>query len=134
MEIMNIKFLEFCTRGDENGSLIALEQNINIPFEIKRVYYIFDTKNDFIRGKHAHPNLEQVLVAVNGCCTIMVDDGKEKQEINLNSRCQGLYLGRNIWREMYNFSDDCVLMVLASELYDKDEYVFDYGEFLKCVE
>ena len=126
---------DFKTQGDERGSLIALEKLHNVPFGIKRVYYIFDTKPDVIRGKHAHRELKQVLICTSGSCKVLLDDGNEKVEFILDKADKGLFVGKNLWREMYDFSKGCVLMVLASEYYDPDEYIRDYDEFLKhtCV-
>ena len=126
---MDYKKLDFITKGDENGLLIALEENKNIPFEIKRVYYIFDTKEGVKRGFHAHKNLEQVLVCVNGSCEILLDDGKEKSITKLENRNEGLFIEKMVWREMFNFSADCVLMVLANDYYYEDDYIRDYKEF-----
>lgn len=128
---MNYKILKFKIMGDNRGSLISLEQLKNIPFKIKRVYYIFDTKTDIVRGKHAHTKLQQVAICVNGSCNFLLDNGKDKKNIKLNSPDKGLYIGKNIWREMSNFSKDCVLMVLANQYYDEKEYIRDYNEFLK---
>ncbi len=130
---MDTKIIKFDTMGDKRGALIAIEQNIQIPFDIKRVYYIFNTKKNVIRGKHAHQNLAQVLVCLNGSCRILVNDGFTKDEYLLDQPDKGLYLGNNIWREMYNFSDNCILMVLASELYNSDDYIRDYEQFLHIV-
>jgi len=127
---MNFKLLDFHIFGDERGSLISLESNKNIPFEIKRVYYIFDTKKDVIRGKHAHKNLQQILIAVSGSCKVLVDNKKDKKIYELNSPCKGLLIQNNVWREMFEFSSDCVLMVLASDYYNKDDYIFEYENIL----
>jgi dTDP-4-dehydrorhamnose 3,5-epimerase-like enzyme len=127
------KLLNFKTLGDERGSLIAIEQGYNAPFEIKRVYYIFDTKEGVERGFHAHVNLKQIAIAVKGCCTFVLDDGSKKDEIKLDNPNQGLFIEGLIWREMKNFSDDCVLVVLASEHYDESDYIRDYEEFVKVV-
>ena len=129
----NIKNLKFDLKGDNRGSLIALEQLKEIPFDIKRIYYIFDTKHDIARGFHAHKNLEQVLICVNGSCKIKLDDGKNQQIVELNYPDQGLYIGSNIWREMFDFSQGCVLLVVASEYYDEKEYVKNYSEFIKGI-
>lgn len=131
---MNYSILDFNVMGDNRGSLISLEENKNIPFDIKRVYYIFDTAKDVVRGNHSHQRIEQVIVCVKGSCKFMLDDGKEKQEVHLSSPCTGLYIGQNIWRQFSDFSEDCVLMVLASEFYDEKEYIRNYDEFLKTVE
>lgn len=117
--------------GDDRGSLISLEENKNIPFDIKRVYYIYGTQPKTIRGKHSHPKLQQVVVCVSGSCKLSLDDGKEQATIELNNPKMGLFIGENIWREMHDFTPDCVLMVLANEYYDEDEYVRNYEEFRK---
>ena len=130
---LSIKILEFKIMGDERGSLIALEEDFNVPFSIKRVYYIFDTKKNVTRGKHAHRKLKQVLVATSGSCDILLDNGYEQKTVRLDSPTKGLYVDSPIWREMSNFSDDCVLMVVANCLYDTSDYIRDYDEFLKSV-
>ena len=127
------KIFDLETKGDDRGSLISLEQNKNTPFKIKRVYYIFNTEKDVRRGFHAHKNLKQVLICVSGSCKILVDDGKNKENFLLNSSEQGLLIKQMIWREMYDFSQDCVLMVVASELYDEDDYIRNYNNFLKIL-
>ena len=126
-----VQLIDFNVKGDDRGSLISLERNISIPFDIQRVYYIFDTKTDVKRGFHAHRNLKHVLVCVNGSCQILIDNGKEKTTVLLDSPNQGLYLEGLIWREMFAFSENCVLMVLASELYDESDYIRNYEEFIK---
>ncbi|HHR6080931.1 TPA: sugar 3,4-ketoisomerase [Providencia alcalifaciens] len=126
-----INTIEFKKLGDERGSLISLEQHKNIPFEVKRIYYIFGTKEGVSRGFHAHKNLEQVAICLKGSCRFLLDDGKNKEEIVLNDPSIGLYISNVTWREMHDFSEDCVLIVLASELYDESDYIRDYNEFLK---
>ena len=116
--------------GDSRGSLISLEGIKNIPFEIKRAYYVFATKEGVRRGLHAHKKLKQVLVCVNGSCNILLDDGHEKEVVELNKPDSALYIEGVIWREMYDFSDDCVLLVLADDYYDEKDYIRDYSEFL----
>ena len=128
---MNVKLINFQTNGDERGSLIALENNYNIPFEIKRVYYIFETKQGVRRGFHAHKNLKQVAICVAGSCKFLIDDGNVKEHIELNTPNQGLLIEGLVWREMYDFSDNCVLMVLADAYYDESDYIRDYDVFLK---
>lgn len=128
------KLVDFKTNGDERGSLIAIEEGYNTPFEIKRVYYIFDTKEGVERGFHAHINLKQIAIVVKGSCIFVLDDGTKKEEIELNNPNQGLLIEGLIWREMKNFSPDCVLVVLASEHYDESDYIRDYKEFKKEVE
>ncbi|MBY7734774.1 sugar 3,4-ketoisomerase [Francisella philomiragia] len=126
-----VKTLYFDIKGDSRGSLISIEQNNNIPFDIKRVYYIFDTQKNVRRGFHAHKNLKQVLICVSGCCKILVDDGTSKENVLLNSPDKGLLISGLVWREMFDFSDDCVLVVLASELYDESDYIRNYDDFIK---
>jgi dTDP-4-dehydrorhamnose 3,5-epimerase-like enzyme len=128
---MKIEIINFEIKGDERGSLIALEGNKNIPFDIKRVYYIFDTKSNVRRGFHAHKKLKQLLVCVAGSCKILLDDGKSKEEISLDNPSKGLLIESMIWREMFDFSPDCVLMVLADDIYDERDYIRQYDEFLK---
>ena len=115
---MNIQIINFDIKGDQRGNLISLEQHKNIPFDIKRVYYIFDTKEGVRRGFHAHKKLNQVLICVSGSCKILLDDGQEKQEIKLHSPDKGLLIKSVIWREMFDFSENCILLVLASECYE----------------
>ncbi|MGJ0359110.1 sugar 3,4-ketoisomerase [Aliarcobacter cryaerophilus] len=123
----------FGIKGDERGSLIAIEQGHNAPFEIKRVYYIFDTKEGVERGFHAHINLKQICITVKGSCTFVLDDGHKREEIKLDNPNQGLFIEGLIWREMKDFSSDCVLVVLASEHYDEKDYIRDYDKFLEEV-
>lgn len=131
---MRIQLLPLQAHGDDRGSLIALEEEKNIPFTIKRVYYLFDTGQGVRRGFHAHKSLKQVAIAVRGSCRFLLDDGKEKIDLRLDHPQQGLLIESFVWREMYDFSPDCVLMVLADNLYDESDYVRDYGTFLQMVE
>ena len=128
---MEIKKYTFEPHGDERGQLVALEELKNIPFDIKRVYYMYDTAADAVRGKHAHKKLQQILICVHGRCKILLDDGKEKEIVSLTKPNEGLYLSNHVWREMYDFSSDAVLMVLASEVYDEHDYIRDYKAFLE---
>ena len=130
---MEIKKYHFQKHGDERGMLVALEQFKDIPFAVKRVYYIYNTLPNVRRGFHAHKNLKQILICVKGSCKLHLDDGVETKEIVLNDPTEGVYLDNNIWREMYDFSPDAVLLVLASELYDEADYIRNYDEFLKFV-
>ena len=130
---MNIKFIQFQSHGDDRGSLVALEDHKNIPFTIKRAYYIFNTKKDVRRGFHAHKKLKQLAIVLKGSCRFLLDDGKEKIELCLDNPEQGLFIESFIWREMYEFSDDCVLLVLADSFYDESDYIRDYQEFLEII-
>lgn len=130
---MDVKLIPLQAHGDDRGSLIALEEEHNIPFQIKRVYYMFNTKKEVRRGFHAHKRLKQVAIAVRGSCRFVLDDGTERVELLLDNPAQGLLIDSCIWREMYDFSEDCVLMVLADCLYDESDYVRDYEKFLEEV-
>jgi len=127
------ELVDFQTLGDDRGSLIAIEEGYNAPFEIKRVYYIFDTKEGVERGFHAHINLKQMAIVVKGSCTFVIDDGSKREEVELNSPNTGLLIEGLIWREMKDFSQDCVLVVLASEHYDESDYIRDYQKFIDVV-
>lgn len=125
-----VKRINFSILGDDRGSLIALEANKIVPFDIKRVYYIFDTKPGVSRGFHAHKQLKQVVICLAGFCRMLLDDGHNKKEILLDSPKSGLLIEGLIWREMHDFSPDCVLLVLASEYYDEADYIRNYDDFL----
>lgn len=126
--------IQFQTHGDERGSLIALEENKNIPFTVKRIYYMYDTKPGVRRGFHAHKTLKQVLFCPSGACTIMLDSGEEREYVRLDKPTEGLFMEANMWREMYDFTPNAVLMVLASDYYDESDYIRNYDEFLAHVE
>lgn len=130
---MQVNKYVFQSHGDERGQLVALEEFRDIPFRIKRVYYMYDTAPGVVRGKHAHKSLEQILVCIHGSCKIKLDNGYETKIVPLEKPYEGLYVANNMWHEMYDFSDGAVLMVLASELYNEDDYIRDYDEFLKMV-
>ena len=123
------QLINFAVRGDYQGSLVPIESNKDIPFGIKRVYYIWGTDHDAVRGRHAHRKLEQVIICIAGNCDFILDDGKRREKVHLFSPNQGLYLKNNIWREFTNFSPDCVILVLASEHYDESDYIRDYEQF-----
>lgn len=123
----------FQPHGDERGMLVALEEFKDIPFRIKRVYYMYQTAEGVVRGYHAHKKLEQILVCIHGSCKIRLDNGTEKKVVLLERPYEGLYVANNMWREMYDFSSDAVLLVFASELYDESDYIRDYDEFLKFI-
>lgn len=128
-----VKLIDFPPLGDDRGSLVALEANKTIPFEIKRVYYIFGTKPGVARGFHAHKDLKQVAVCVTGSCRMLLDDGRHKEEVLLDSPTKGVLIEELVWREMHEFTPDCVLLVLASEHYDEADYIRDYSVFLDIV-
>ncbi|OHU90685.1 MULTISPECIES: sugar 3,4-ketoisomerase [Pseudoalteromonas] len=131
MSIVNL--LDLQVFDDDRGSLVALESLKNIPFDIKRVYYIFDTLAGGSRGYHAHKDLQQIAVCLSGSCRFILDDGKTKESVVLDSPRQGLHIGSMVWREMHDFSNDCVLLVLASEHYSEDDYIRNYSDFIGAV-
>ncbi|WP_370609644.1 FdtA/QdtA family cupin domain-containing protein [Citrobacter portucalensis] len=131
---MKIDFIPLQVHGDDRGALISLEREKNIPFDIRRVYYIFDTKAGVTRGYHAHLKLKQVAIAVKGSCRFILDDGNERVSVMLDNPTQGLLINSFIWREMTDFSDDCVLMVLADMEYEESDYIRDYSTFKLMVQ
>jgi dTDP-4-dehydrorhamnose 3,5-epimerase-like enzyme len=126
--------IDLAIRGDDRGSLIAIEGGANVPFEIARVYYIFDTTEGTARGFHAHHDLQQLAVCVSGSCVMVLDDGKRRYRSLLDSPNRGLLIGSPIWREMTDFSPDCVLLVLASAPFQDTDYIRDYENFLAIAE
>ena len=128
-----VKLINFPPLGDHRGSLVALEANKIVPFDIKRVYYIFGTGSGVARGFHAHKALKQVAVCVAGSCRMLLDDGQKKEDVLLDSPMKGLLIEDLVWREMHDFTPDCVLLVLASEHYDEADYLRDYDDFVKVV-
>jgi len=126
-----VKQINLKSLGDERGSLVALENNKEIPFEVKRIYYIYGTKKGVSRGFHAHKALKQIAICVSGSCTMLLDNGKDKETIALNTPTKGVLIEDMVWREMHDFSEDCVLLVLASEHYDEADYIRDYQEFIQ---
>lgn len=127
------KWLDFQILGDERGSLVALEQGKIIPFEIKRVYYIYHTEEKVSRGFHAHRELKQVAICISGSCRMVLDNGFVREEVIMNSPVQGLLIDSLLWREMHDFSEDCILLVLASEHYTEADYLRDYSAFKREV-
>lgn len=128
-----VKYM-FQPHGDERGQLVALEEFKDIPFTIKRVYYMYETMEGVVRGHHAHKSLEQILICIHGSCKIRLDNGIEEKVVPLEKPYEELYVANNMWREMFDFSSDAVLLVLASELYDETDYIRDYDEFIKFVQ
>lgn len=126
------KLIEFKEYGDDRGNLVVAEgSGKDIPFEIKRVFYISGSDSEVVRGKHANRKTQFVLINVAGSSDVLVDDGNNKEVIHLDKPRMALFLDTMVWKEMYNFSPDSVLMCLASEHYDESEYIRDYEEFVK---
>ncbi len=128
----NYKVLEFKEFGDEKGNLVVAEgSGFDIPFDIRRVFYIYGSDSDIRRGLHANRYTKFVLINVSGSSKVLIDDGKKKEIVVLDKPRMGLYLGPMVWKEMYDFSPDSVLLCLASEHYIEGEYIRDYDEFIK---
>ncbi|MDH0032431.1 MULTISPECIES: WxcM-like domain-containing protein [unclassified Acinetobacter] len=128
-----IDWIDLPNLGDERGSLVVAEVSKNIPFKVNRIYYIFDAKPDIPRGFHAHKALHQIAFCIKGKCRMIMENGTEKQEVWINQANKGLIIPPLVWHEMHDFSEDCVLLVLASEHYDESDYIRDYDEFLTVV-
>ena len=123
----------FSNLGDERGSLIVLNHLQDIPFTVKRVYYIHGTKDGVSRGFHAHKELHQLAICVSGSCRMVLDDGYSREEVLMQSPEVGVDLPPFLWHEMHDFSSDCVLLVLASDLYEEDDYIRDYELFKRGI-
>ena len=123
------RLLKFSVKGDERGKLIAIENSIDIPFDIKRIYYIYGNSLNLSRGFHAHKNLQQVLIAISGSVKIKTEYQDKKDLFILNTPNQGLLISGLVWREMFDFTDDCVLEVLASDFFKESDYIRNYEQF-----
>ena len=125
---MEVRWIDLYSKSDDRGSLVIAEAQKNIPFNINRVYCLYNL-NEEPRGFHAHKELQQVVVCLAGSCKFLLDNGREKVIVDLSIKSAGLFVDKMIWHEMYDFSSDCVLMVLASEHYDEGDYIRKYNEF-----
>jgi hypothetical protein len=125
--------IQFSDFGDKRGKLVVVEGGIGIPFEIKRVFYIYESDSTVVRGQHANKDSEFVLINVSGESKVRITDGKEELIVELNRPMMGLYIPKMIWKDMYDFSSDSVLLVLASTHYDGNEYVRNYDEYVKLI-
>ena len=126
--------LQFADLGDERGKLVVAEGEIDIPFSIKRVFYIYGSDDSVVRGQHANRDSEFVLINVAGSSKVMITDGASREVVELNRPMEGVYIPKMIWKEMYDFSADSVLLVLASTHYDGSEYIRDFQQYLKEIE
>ena len=132
--VKTVQMLEFSQHGDERGHLVIVEGMKDIPFEIKRIFYIYGSDSTVVRGQHANKRSEFVLINVAGSSKVKVKDGKGNEAIySLNRPHTGIYLPQMVWKDMYDFSEDSVLLCLSSECYDASEYIRDYSEFVKIV-
>lgn len=126
---MLARFVDFKVRGDDLGWLVAIEARRDAPFPVERVYYIFGTQPGVRRGRHAHRKLRQMMVCLTGRCTVLLDNGKVREEVEIARNDRGLMIDPMVWHEMYGFSSDCVLLVLADAWYDEADYIRDYAAF-----
>lgn len=126
-----IEWIELPNLGDHRGSLMVAEANRNIPLNIQRLYYIFGAQPDVPRGFHAHKKLQQIAFCIQGSCKMLMDNGKEKQEVLIGQSNKGLFIPPMVWHEMHDFSEDCILLVLASDHYDESDYIRNYDQFLE---
>ena len=135
MTLSGVQMLEFPQHGDERGHLVVVEGLKDIPFDIKRMFYIYGSDTNVVRGRHANRKSEFVLINVAGQSKVRVDDGRGNEAVfSINRPHTGLYLPRMIWKDMYDFSPDSVLLVLSNEAYDPDEYIRDYDAFVQEVQ
>lgn len=128
-----IRIIDFPIVHEPRGNLSFIEGQRQIPFPIKRVYYLYDVPGGAVRGGHAHKDLQQVIIALSGSFDVVLDDGKERQKVSLNRSYHGLYLPNMVWRELENFSSGAVCLVLASEIYLEEDYIRDLREFRLAV-
>ena len=125
------KVLNFADLGDERGKLVVVEGEQHIPFAIQRVFYIYGSDNEVVRGQHANRESEFVLINVGGTSKVRIDNGHSEAVIELNKPMMGLYIPTMVWKDMYDFSEDSILLVLASTHYNGQEYIRDYEEYKK---
>lgn len=129
------RVIEFGEYGDERGNLVVAEcGGIDVPFDVKRVFYIYGSDSTVVRGSHANKRTEFVLINVAGSSKVRIDNGRETDVVELNRPRMGLFIPAMLWKDMYDFSQDSVLLVLASEHYDGNEYIRDHDEYVKMVE
>ncbi len=129
-----VEWVDLKPISDSRGSLVAIEGGRTVPFDIRRVYYLYGLDPALPRGFHAHRELRQVAICLAGRCRLILDDGAQRQDAVLDRPDRGLLIDRMVWHEMSDFSDDCVLMVLASDHYDEADYIRDHDTFLTAVE
>ena len=133
MPTLDINIIELPRVSDPRGNLTFAEEQQLVPFDIKRAYWVYDVPAGESRGGHAHKRLQQLVIAVNGSFTVTLDNGYERRSVLLNHHWQGLVIDVNTWRTLDDFSSGAVCLVLASEHYDEDDYIYDYDEFLKYI-
>ncbi len=127
------QFIDFPNLSDKRGSLVSIDSSVGLPFDVKRIYYIFGTQKNVSRGHHAHKRLHQAALCISGSCEMTIDNGDSQEKILINSPYKAINLPPMLWHEMYNFSQDCILLVLASDFYNEDDYIRDYKNFKKLL-
>tara|TARA_B100002051_G_C16602854_1_gene568985 strand:+ start:27 stop:425 length:399 start_codon:yes stop_codon:yes gene_type:complete len=130
VSLESCKIIKLPSFNEKRGCLSFLEGSNHIPFKIKRIYYLYDVPKNITRGNHAHKKLEQLFISISGSFDVNLDDGKSKKKFHLNKKNEGLYICSNIWRTIENFEKDSVCLVLASDTYKKEDYIFNYKELL----
>jgi dTDP-4-dehydrorhamnose 3,5-epimerase-like enzyme len=131
---MHPTLIKLPVHSSAQGVLVAIEGRREVPFDIQRVYFIYGVGEAEVRGAHGHRKTRQMAVCVHGRCTILLDDGLDREIVEMDSPDKGLLLEALVWHEMYNFSEDCVMMVLANELYDESDYIRNYAMFRSVVD
>lgn len=129
-----MNLIQLSKKGDNRGALVVIEQGKDVPIDIKRVYYMFDTTSGVRRGFHAHKKLTQIAIPVKGSCKFLLDDGNQVEHVLLDSPTVALIIEPMVWHEMYEYSEDCVLMVLADDYYDENDYIRDYNTFKRMID
>lgn len=128
----DVRLIQFSPKGDSRGQMVVIEGQQHVPFEIKRIFYSYGTEQDSVRGKHSNRKSEFVMVCVSGSCKVLVKDGRGNEAVYcLDNPNEGLYIPKLMWKEMYDFSKDCVLLVLSSEHYDSEEYIRDFNQLVR---
>ena len=133
MALIDCRFIDLPTIIDSRGNLSIIEQNIQVPFNIKRIYYLYDVPSDAVRGSHAHKTLHQFIVALSGSFDVLLNDGVSSKRFHLDRAYRGLYLTPMLWRTLDNFSTGSVCMVVASEVYDETDYIRSYTDYQSLV-
>ena len=133
MGIEKVRIVNFPKIVDSRGNLTFIEGGRHLPYEFKRVYYLYDIPGGAVRGGHAHKKCHETLIAMNGSFDVIVDDGIEKRRIHLNRSYYGVHIPEMIWRELDNFSTGAICLVIASDFYDEEDYIRDYDEFLEAL-
>ncbi len=133
MGIRDCRLIDLQEFRDERGKLAVVEGNRHIPFDIQRVYYLYEVTDGAERGVHAHRELQQIIIPISGSFEVILDDGQERKHFHLSRPNQGLYVCPMVWREIHNFSDHSVCMVLASRHYEPSDYIHEYDEFITAV-